>query len=76
MRLRLPRTAAAMREVVARIDRAALAAGRRVTRPLAAAVLEDLPDAASEAGADSEADHREVFARGLRQPSSETVRLL
>ena len=35
--LRLPRTPAAMREAAARLDRAALAAGRRVTRAVAAA---------------------------------------
>lgn len=37
--LRLPRTPAALREAVARLDRAALAAGGRVTRALAAEVL-------------------------------------
>ena len=40
--LRLPRTAAAVIEAAARLDRAALAAGRSVTRPLAEAVLRDL----------------------------------
>jgi chromosomal replication initiation ATPase DnaA len=39
LRLRLPRTPAAIREVAARLDRAALAAGGRVTRGVAADVL-------------------------------------
>lgn len=39
---RLPRTAAAMREAARRLDEAALASGRGVTRPLAAAVLAEL----------------------------------
>ncbi len=37
--LRLPRSPAALREAVARLDQAALAAGGAVTRPIAAAVL-------------------------------------
>lgn len=40
---RLPREAGALREAVARIDRAALAAGRRVTRALAAEALAGMP---------------------------------
>jgi chromosomal replication initiation ATPase DnaA len=43
--LRLPRTAAAMDEAAARLDRAALAAGGGVTRRLAAAALAGLLDA-------------------------------
>lgn len=39
---RLPRTPAAMREISARLDRAALSAGRAVTRALAAAVVEEM----------------------------------
>ena len=39
---RLPRTAGTMREAAARLDRAALAAGAPVTRPLAAAAVTDL----------------------------------
>lgn len=39
---RLPRTPAAVREAIARLDRRALAEGRAVTRPLAALVLADL----------------------------------
>ncbi len=49
--LRLPRTADSMREAAARLDRAALAAGRRVSRPLAAAVLAELTP---------EADHEDL----------------
>ncbi len=37
---RLPREAATLREIATRLDRAGLAAGGRITRPLAAAVLE------------------------------------
>ena len=44
LRTRLPRTPAAMREVAARLDRAALSAGRAVTRPLAALVVEAMAD--------------------------------
>jgi len=36
---RLPRSCGAIREAAARLDRASLAAGRRVTRPLAAEIL-------------------------------------
>ncbi len=39
---RLPRTQAALREAVARLDRAALAEGRRLTRPLAARIISEL----------------------------------
>jgi chromosomal replication initiation ATPase DnaA len=42
--LRLPRTGAAMAEAAARLDRAALVAGRGVTRGLAQAALGDLLD--------------------------------
>lgn len=41
---RLPRTPAAVREAAARLDRAALAAGRAITRSVAAAVLEGLAE--------------------------------
>ncbi len=41
--IHLPRTPAAIRLAAARLDRAALAAGRAVTRGLAEAVLADLP---------------------------------
>lgn len=40
--LRLPRTPAALVEATARLDRAALAAGGRVTRPLAAAIVDEM----------------------------------
>ncbi|MCQ8277136.1 chromosomal replication initiator DnaA [Acetobacteraceae bacterium KSS8] len=40
---RLPRTAGAMRDAARALDEAALASGRRVTRALAAAVLDDPP---------------------------------
>lgn len=39
---RLPRTPGAVREAAARLDRAALAAGRAVTRPLAAQAMAEL----------------------------------
>jgi chromosomal replication initiation ATPase DnaA len=39
---RLPRTPAALREAVARLDRASLAAGGKISRQLAAGLLEDL----------------------------------
>ncbi len=44
IRLRLPRTPAALREAAAQLDRAALVAGRAITRSLAVAVLEKLAD--------------------------------
>ena len=44
MLLRLPRTPAAVREAVARLDRASLAAGGAVNRALAAAVLEEMEE--------------------------------
>ncbi len=42
LRLRLPRTPAAMREAAARLDTAALAAGGAVTRAVAARVAEEM----------------------------------
>jgi len=42
LRVRLPRTPAAMREAAARLDRAALAAKGAVTRAIAAAVVEEM----------------------------------
>ena len=42
--IRLPRTAAALREAVARLDRAQLIAGRAVTRGLAAAVVAEMEE--------------------------------
>ncbi len=46
--LHLPREAAALREAVARIDRAALASGRRITRALAAEAVAGMVDETSE----------------------------
>lgn len=46
---RLPRTTAALRIVAERLDRAALAAGRPITRAIAAAVLTGLPEPAEPA---------------------------
>jgi chromosomal replication initiation ATPase DnaA len=63
LRLHLPRTPAALREAVARLDRAALAAGGRVTRAMAAEVI---------AGQD---DH-EDFTEPALPASSSTPRLL
>ncbi|HEY4043930.1 MAG TPA: chromosomal replication initiator DnaA [Rhodopila sp.] len=52
--LRLPRSAAALREAVVRLDRESLASGTAITRALAARVLEDLavaePDEVSPTG--------------------------
>jgi chromosomal replication initiation ATPase DnaA len=47
--LRLPRTAAALREAVARLDRAQLATGRAITRGLAAAIVAEMDDPAEPA---------------------------
>jgi chromosomal replication initiation ATPase DnaA len=51
---RLPRTPAAMREAAARLDRAALIAGRRVTRAIAAEVVRDMEGADDRTVADDE----------------------
>lgn len=59
--LHLPRRPAALREAVARLDRAALAAGGRVGRPLAAAVVAELADEPAPGGADDGATD-DVFA--------------
>jgi chromosomal replication initiation ATPase DnaA len=68
---RLPRTPAAMREAAARLDRAALIAGRRVTRAIAAEVIRHMlvPDG------QEVADH-EVFAAPLPSASTATPCLL
>jgi chromosomal replication initiation ATPase DnaA len=42
MLTRLPRTAGALREAVARLDQAALATGSKITRAMAADILADL----------------------------------
>jgi chromosomal replication initiation ATPase DnaA len=44
--LRLPRTPAALREAAARLDRAGLAAGQRMSHALAAAAIADMPGVA------------------------------
>lgn len=48
---RLGRSPAALREAVARLDRAGLAAGRPITRPLAAAVLSEMAGIGPDEGA-------------------------
>jgi chromosomal replication initiation ATPase DnaA len=64
---RLPRTGAAMREAAARLDRASLAAGRRVDRRLAAEIL---------AGMAEDGDFDEDFVPGTDSPSPPAPRLL
>jgi len=51
LRLRLPRRAAVMEEAVARLDRASLIAGRKLSRAAALAVVTPLLDEASETSA-------------------------
>jgi chromosomal replication initiation ATPase DnaA len=70
LRLHLPRTPAAMREAVARLDRAALAVGGRATRAIAAQVV------ASMTGAAHATDDREDFTEAPLPASSSTPRLL
>lgn len=69
MLLRLPRSPAALREAVARLDRASLAWGKAITRPLAAEVL------ACEARDGPGTDENEVPVAGP-DPCPRTVRLL
>jgi chromosomal replication initiation ATPase DnaA len=57
---RLPREAAAMAEAAARLDRAALAAGGRVTRALARAALAELPGFGNGADDDDSMSDREA----------------
>jgi chromosomal replication initiation ATPase DnaA len=71
LRLRLPRSQGAIREAVARLDRAALAAGRRVTRALAQTVAAGLDE---ELGAGLLCD--EVSAQAGMATSLEADRLL
>jgi len=61
LRLRLPRTSAALREAVARLDRLALAAGGRVTRHLAAIVVADLDDNDDRADGDDQQDDDDLM---------------
>jgi chromosomal replication initiation ATPase DnaA len=71
LRLRLPRTAAAYRVLAARLDRAALTAGRRVTLALAKSTLAGLTGPASEA-----AETRDNFAPRHGEHSTATPNLL
>ncbi len=64
---RLPRTGAAMREAAARLDRASLAAGKRVSRRIAADVIASMVE-------DGAAD--EDFAKHVVAPSRAAPRLL
>ncbi len=68
---RLPRSCAAMREAAARLDRASLSAGRRVTRPLAAEILADLSTEA-----DTVCPKNEVLPKEAADPSQGDARLL
>jgi chromosomal replication initiation ATPase DnaA len=73
---RLPRTPAAMREAAARLDRAALVAGRRVTRALAADVLSDMAEADAAPAIADDGAKREDFAHPLPPASSAAPCLL
>jgi chromosomal replication initiation ATPase DnaA len=64
---RLPRTGAAMREVAARLDRASLAAGKRISRRIAAEVL---------AGMAEDGGYDEDFMQTAAPPSRPAPRLL
>ena len=64
---RLPRTAAALREAAARLDRAMLAAGGRVRKSIATQVLSEMAGAAPDC---------EDFTGGPGPPSSSTPSLL
>ncbi len=68
---RLPRSYAALREAAARLDRASLAAGKRVDRALAAETLRKLQDET-----EVELLHDEDFMPLSRQTSPEDGRLL
>jgi chromosomal replication initiation ATPase DnaA len=68
--LRLPRTPAALRAAAARLDRVALAAGRPVTRALAAVALADL------CGGGDEAADDELLARSPSPASPPDLRFL
>jgi len=64
--LRLPRTPAALREAVARLDRAGLVAGRAVTRAIAAEVVRALTD--SGAVPDPDGSHQDFMASSRPAP--------
>ncbi len=68
---RLPRSCAALREAAARLDRASLAAGKRVTRALAAETLQRLQEET-----EAELLPEEEFVPGSRQTSHQDRRLL
>jgi chromosomal replication initiation ATPase DnaA len=68
---RLPRSCAAMREAAARLDHASLAAGRRVTRQMAAVTLAELT-----AEADTACPKDEDFVPDATAPSQGDARLL
>jgi chromosomal replication initiation ATPase DnaA len=74
LRLRLPRTPAAIREAAARLDHASLAAGGRVTRAVAADVLRKMAESIGGAPAGA-ADH-EDFAPMSRTASTAAPCLL
>jgi chromosomal replication initiation ATPase DnaA len=70
--LRLPRTPAAVREAAARLDRAALAHGGRVTRALASTVLAEIDgrlDASECEDLPTREAYAEKFDEGSAQPS-------
>ena len=69
---RLPREAAAMAEAAARLDRAALAAGGRVTRVLARAALADLPGFGA-GGEDGAEDDDSMSDREAGWPATPTL---
>jgi chromosomal replication initiation ATPase DnaA len=73
---RLPRTPAAVREAAARLDRAALVAGRRVTRVIAADVLASMAETEAARGAPDHGAENEDFARGLSPAASAAPCLL
>ncbi len=86
LRLRLPRTAGAMREAAARLDHLALVGGSRVTRVTAARVLAEMTELADDAPRDTEGDalgdtpgnagEYEDFTHPERQGSSRAPLLL
>jgi chromosomal replication initiation ATPase DnaA len=76
LRLRLPRTPAAMREAAARLDHAALAAGRGVSRLVAARVLADMLSLASDGELGNDAVGHEDFTQPPSRSDPAAARLL
>ena len=76
LRLRLPRTPAAMREAAARLDHAALAAGRGVSRVIAARVLGDMLSLASADEMGDDPDGHEDFIQAPSPAGPAVARLL